>query len=253
MSGPTPIVVIASAALHGLFVAAALFGDRGIATAPPMEIPVEIVQIAPLPPRPAPKAQVKPALSEPAPPKPAASNSGPQPSAVPRAASAPIAQKLPAPREAAPTPEANQAADLQKQLAELKAQRAALAAEAATAAPEAAQGQAGPLAGSMQAVALPSTGEDASEIVSYQSLVFSQLAKAKGVGEYHGAAGTTGVRFEIDSNGKLLGVDVETSSGNAALDKDAVDIVKRAAPFPTPPKDAEHKFFANVNFVPAKS
>jgi periplasmic protein TonB len=237
-----PLIVVTSAVLHGVIVAAFAFGERERDAAPPAEIPVQIVIAPPRPISPPPKtlktAQVPPA-------KPVAP---------------PQAQPKPPPT----ADDAKQVADLEKQLADLKAQRAALAAQAAkdvqtAPATEQARGQeapsrerGGPLSGSTHAVALPGTGGDDADVVGYQALVFSQLAKAKGIGEYHGAAGTTGVHFTIDADGKLVSADVAVPSGDPALDTEALDIVRRAAPFPAPPKDAERTFFANVNFVPAK-
>ena len=78
---------------------------------------------------------------------------------------------------------------LQSELEALKAEHAALEADRAAQAQGEAQGQAvphapvdpglGPLPDSFQAVALPPTGAAAEEAVSYQQIVFSQLAKAK--------------------------------------------------------------------------
>jgi TonB family protein len=168
----------------------------------------------------------------------------------------PVASTAPPKQESAPQAppaDARQVEALKRELADLKAQHEALEAAArAQPAPDPAEPTSGPLADSLHAVALPSVGDGPGDVVGYQQLVFSQLAKAKGDGEYNGEAGTTGVRFEVDAAGRLLSVAIAASSGNATLDAQALEIVRRAAPFPAPPKDAEHSFLANVNFVPAK-
>ena len=47
--------------------------------------------------------------------------------------------------------------------------------------------------------------------------------------------GTVKVTFKIAPNGQLAAARVSKSSGNAALDKAALDLIRRAAPFPKPP------------------
>ena len=271
-------VLVGSLAFHAGLVATAIVAGRAPAPAPQKEITVEIVQEAPKPrtpvkPPPPPKIQqakletAKPDAAKPAPPAPAVTK--PEPAkletpkletpkrdvtkpapARPLAATAAPPVTKPATQPDRPPADTKEMAALQKELDELRAQRAALRTESP--APQAvADHGTGPLAGSMQAVALPSIGEDG-EVVGYQDLVFSQLAKAKGLGDYHGQGGTTGVRFEVDAEGRLLRVAVAASSGNPALDQQALEIVRRASPFPPPPKDADHSFVANVNFVPPK-
>lgn len=52
------------------------------------------------------------------------------------------------------------------------------------------------------------------------------------------ASGTTVVKFSIDAAGTLVDAEVATSSGNGSLDRIALDSVRRASPFPPPPKAA---------------
>ncbi len=47
--------------------------------------------------------------------------------------------------------------------------------------------------------------------------------------------GTVGYSVTLDPKGGVSDVVVETSSGNPTLDTAAVDAIKEAAPFPTPP------------------
>ena len=48
--------------------------------------------------------------------------------------------------------------------------------------------------------------------------------------------GTVLVSFTVAPDGGLAGVKVARSSGNAELDQIALDHIRRAAPFPVPPK-----------------
>jgi protein TonB len=52
------------------------------------------------------------------------------------------------------------------------------------------------------------------------------------------AVNMRGMRISIAANRGLVSVKVVTSSGNAELDKAALSQVRRAAPFPVPPKGA---------------
>ncbi len=114
-------------------------------------------------------------------------------------------------------------------------------------------GGVGPLAGSADAVALPSPSEGTGEAVGYQALVFSQLAKAKGIGGRQGIPASAGIRFSVDDAGNLVAAAVVSPSGEASLDAEALAIVRKAAPFPPPPEGAQRVFVANVNFTPMAS
>lgn len=56
------------------------------------------------------------------------------------------------------------------------------------------------------------------------------------------ARGTVLVRFAIAGSGALADVGVAQSSGSAALDRLALDHIRRAAPFPAPPAGAQTAF-----------
>ena len=45
------------------------------------------------------------------------------------------------------------------------------------------------------------------------------------------------IRFVMDREGRVLSVRLERSSGFAALDNEAVNLPRRAAPLPKPPED----------------
>ncbi len=50
-----------------------------------------------------------------------------------------------------------------------------------------------------------------------------------------GIGGTASIAFTIDSNGHVTSVRLARSSGNASLDRESRDLVRRASPFPPPP------------------
>ena len=256
------LIALASLAGHLLVLATAVM-TSGPPAPPPQEIAVELVREAPKQaPEPKRMAESKPASA----PEPAKIE--PPPPAPPKQEATKLEPPKPEPakrenaRSAPPTPapkadaEDQKLAALQRELDSLKAERAALQAErAAAAATEADQRPLlrdtgmGPLPDSFQAVALPAAADGADEAVGYQQIVFSALAKAKGIGRTKGLPGSAGVRFSIDSAGRLVEVELVHKSGVPSLDDQALDIVRRAAPFPPPPQGAQRSFFANVNFV----
>ncbi|EMR3754211.1 energy transducer TonB [Proteus mirabilis] len=48
------------------------------------------------------------------------------------------------------------------------------------------------------------------------------------------ATGVTQVEISLNAKGELLDVSIQTSSGNRILDKEAINTIKRASPFPAP-------------------
>ena len=276
------LVLFGSLVLHAIIVGTAFFGGTPV-VAPEQEISVEIVQEPPKPPPPAAKAQpAKDAAAKPPaelrkaeapePPKPEAKAEPPKPEPPkaeplkaeppkaeppkPEAAKAEDSPKPEPPRAAEspkPDPDDKRIETMQHELAALQAERDALETQklAAKAALARQDTDLGPLPDSFQAVALPATADGADEAVGYQGLVFSQLAKAKGIGQRQGVPGSAGVRFEIDEKGQLVSAEIVAPSGDAGLDAEALAIVHKAAPFPVPPQGAQRSFVANVNFTPA--
>jgi protein TonB len=55
-------------------------------------------------------------------------------------------------------------------------------------------------------------------------------ALARGIG------GTASIAFAVDADGRVTSVRLVRSSGNASLDRESQDLVRRAAPFPPPPQ-----------------
>ncbi|MCA0960574.1 energy transducer TonB [Salipiger bermudensis] len=60
------------------------------------------------------------------------------------------------------------------------------------------------------------------------------------------ARGAAVVAFSITGSGGLSGVSLARSSGSAALDRAALQVVQRAAPFPAPPAGAQRSFSIQI-------
>ena len=58
--------------------------------------------------------------------------------------------------------------------------------------------------------------------------------------------GTATVAFAIASGGGLSRVSISRSSGSAALDKAALRVIQKAAPFPAPPRGAKRQYFIRI-------
>jgi protein TonB len=88
---------------------------------------------------------------------------------------------------------------------------------------------------------------------AYNALVFGHLQRFKRYpASAHGASGIVMVRFELNRAGGIIGSAVTKSSGNAALDQEALDLLSRASPFPPFPaaKPGERDtYIAPVNFA----
>jgi len=89
---------------------------------------------------------------------------------------------------------------------------------------------------------------------AYNALVFGHMQRFKRYpASAHGASGIVTVRFELDRVGKVITSAVTKSSGNAALDQEALGLLRRASPFPPFPsaKPGERdSYVAPVNFSP---
>jgi protein TonB len=88
---------------------------------------------------------------------------------------------------------------------------------------------------------------------AYNALVFGHMQRFKRYpASAHGASGTVMVRFELNRAGSVIGSAVTKSSGNAALDQEALDLLRRASPFPpfplTKPGEKD-SYIAPVNFA----
>lgn len=75
---------------------------------------------------------------------------------------------------------------------------------------------------------------------SWQSQLLSHLARYKRYPDEarrRGIQGTSQVRFRLDSQGRVLSIELAKSSGNAALDRATQTMIRRASPVPTPPAE----------------
>lgn len=63
------------------------------------------------------------------------------------------------------------------------------------------------------------------------------------VAAMRGWEGTVTMRLKVGANGRLTEAHVDASSGHAALDTQALDMVKRIAELPPPPEDLRHREF----------
>ncbi|WP_458792715.1 TonB family protein [Yoonia sp. MH D7] len=75
---------------------------------------------------------------------------------------------------------------------------------------------------------------------NYPNQVVRQINRSRR--ERTRARGVATVSFSIGSGGQLSAVGIARSSGNAELDRLAVNHIRRAAPFPTPPHGARTSF-----------
>lgn len=72
-------------------------------------------------------------------------------------------------------------------------------------------------------------------LTAWRGKVITHLNSSKSASA--AADGTTTVAFKIDRSGKVLSSQVVASSGNKALDAEAVALMQRASPVPAPPAD----------------
>jgi protein TonB len=96
-----------------------------------------------------------------------------------------------------------------------------------------------------------SRGGGARAMASWQARLVAHLERRK---RYPAAAlarraeGVAQVRFAIDRSGRVLSSRLAASSGDPALDAEAVAMVLRASPVPAPPPDAPLELVAPVKF-----
>ena len=91
------------------------------------------------------------------------------------------------------------------------------------------------------------TGDGQREVDDYKAQVFGLLEAAKPPsGET--LPGQVIVGFTIDLEGKLVSASVVRSSGDPALEAQALETVRRAAPFPLPPAQSPRVFAAAIIF-----
>lgn len=82
--------------------------------------------------------------------------------------------------------------------------------------------------------------------LSWQKAVTLHLNKHKKYpadARSHGEEGVASVSFSIDRSGKVIASQLVGSSGSELLDKEAVEVLTRASPFPRPPSDVTNLTF----------
>ena len=83
-------------------------------------------------------------------------------------------------------------------------------------------------------------------IESYSSLLANAIAKYKQypkIAQMRGWQGTVIADLEIDSKGSVISVKIKKSSTYEVLDNEALEMIKKASPFPPPPDNLRGKNF----------
>ena len=81
---------------------------------------------------------------------------------------------------------------------------------------------------------------------SYSSLLANAIAKYKQypkIAQMRGWQGTVIADLEIDSKGSVVSVKIKKSSTYEVLDNEALEMIKKASPFPMPPESLRGKNF----------
>ncbi len=213
-----PILIVGSLIVHALVFLPSLLSHQGSEAGGSQEIPVEVVQEAPSPPPPPPRATPP----KPEAPKPQAPKPDPPRPEPPR----PEPPKPQPPKPEPPKPAKQPADPSRENVAERMKD----------------------LLGGMPAIALPGEDPSGTENVSYEQLVLSQLRKVKDEGRHPGVPGAASVTFVLDDAGGVARVSVVHPSGNPTLDKEAVAMVYRGAPYPAPPPGARRDYTFTLLF-----
>lgn len=209
-----PAVVAGSLVLHACLVAPLIWTPHAQAARPPVETPIEVVQLPPEPDKPKPAApQAKPPqqTKPPEPPRRQAQTKPPAPK--------------PPEKERADKPEKTP----EKSVAERMAQ----------------------LLGPMPAMAMPALGSGDNPLddtVSYQQLILSRVAKQKREDQHDGVPTHAVITFAIGDQGEVVTCEVREKSLDPTLDAEAVAMVYRGAPYPLPPPGAPRKFSFGLAF-----
>ena len=81
---------------------------------------------------------------------------------------------------------------------------------------------------------------------SYSSLLANAIAKYKQypkIAQMRGWQGTVIADLEIDSKGTVISIKIKKSSTYEVLDNEALEMIKKASPFPAPPESLRGKNF----------
>jgi TonB family protein len=90
---------------------------------------------------------------------------------------------------------------------------------------------------------------------SWQRELIAQIERHKSFpASARGRSGVATVAFSIDRSGRLTSVRIFASSGSAAFDEAALDLIRRSQPFSTPPaalRESDLSFIAPVRYLPS--
>jgi protein TonB len=81
---------------------------------------------------------------------------------------------------------------------------------------------------------------------SYSSLLANAIAKYKQypkIAQMRGWQGTVIADLEIDSKGTVISINIKKSSTYEVLDNEALEMIRKASPFPAPPESLRGKNF----------
>jgi periplasmic protein TonB len=81
---------------------------------------------------------------------------------------------------------------------------------------------------------------------NYPGKVYAKIARTRQ--RNAGGKGVAHVSFQVTASGQAVSITVSRSSGNARVDKAAIDHVRRAAPFAAPPAGARTRFVIPIEF-----
>ena len=82
-----------------------------------------------------------------------------------------------------------------------------------------------------------SSGSSAASIASWRSQVFAHLVRYKPGTSSADGSGTASLSFTINRSGSIVSSRLSGSTGSSTLDQKALEMVRRANPFPAPPPE----------------
>jgi protein TonB len=92
----------------------------------------------------------------------------------------------------------------------------------------------------------PNENEIDNALSQYGSLLGKAIAKHKSypkIAQMRGWQGECLLDLKIDSNGNVLSANIKESSGHESLDNQALEMVRKASPFPAPPEALRGRSF----------
>lgn len=219
-----------SIALHAL---ATLTANPFDFDSPSLKLPIEVRLLPPPEPEPPP-----PPLVEPEPPKPAPPPPRPQPKVLPKTVEPPRIQPEPM-TQPLPQPVIEQPREVPP-----PAPPPVIAAAPRVEEPPAFVAPPPP-----PATAGPTPQEISTAKDNYGSLLARAFARHKQyprLAQMRGWQGTARVRLEIAADGSVVSTAISESSGHDILDRQALEMVKKATPLPQPPEQLRNQAFTVI-------